>query len=141
TQSFRHQTSNLKVNIIGYRPHSEIPHWLKAADILVLPNTAKDQISKYYTSPVKMFEYMASERPIVASDLPSIRDILNEENAFFFEPDNPKDLALAIEKLLKDKALAESIATKAHQDVQYYTWSNRAKEVLDLISRNSHLET
>src|SRR3989338_7168842 len=58
------------VKIIEHRPHDEIPFWLRAADILVLPNTAIEDISKYYTSPMKLFEYMASGRPIVPSDLP-----------------------------------------------------------------------
>ncbi|PIT95636.1 hypothetical protein COT96_00125, partial [Candidatus Falkowbacteria bacterium CG10_big_fil_rev_8_21_14_0_10_38_22] len=51
----------------GRKPHGEIPIWLKAADVLVLPNTAKEKISKYYTSPLKLFEYMAAQKPIVAS--------------------------------------------------------------------------
>ncbi len=80
---------------------------------------------------------MASKTPIVASDLPSIRDILNEENAVFFEPDNPKSLALAIKQLLEDVNLAKKVAHQGHQDVQKYTWDNRAKEILDLIVQNS----
>ena len=44
--------------------------------------------------------YMASKRPIVASDLPTIREILNEENAILVEPGNPKALAEGIEKVL-----------------------------------------
>ena len=125
---------------MGYKPHAEIPYWLKAADILVLPNTEKDHFSEYYTSPLKMFEYMASKRPIAASDLPSIRDILNEENAIFFEPDNAESLASAINQLLEDEVFAKKITHQAHQDVQKYTWDNRAKEILDLIASNSLFE-
>ena len=62
--------SNIK--FVGFRPHEEIVLWQKSADVLVLPNTAKEKISKYYTSPMKLFEYMASGRIILASDLPSI---------------------------------------------------------------------
>ena len=49
-----------KVNmkVLGHRPYSEIPYYLKAADVLVLPNTAKDNVSKFYTSPLKLFEYI-----------------------------------------------------------------------------------
>jgi len=67
-----------KVLLIERRPHSEIPYYLKAADVLVIPNKKGDQFSEEYTSPLKLFEYMASGVPIVASDLPSIRDILYE---------------------------------------------------------------
>lgn len=136
-KEFKIENARFKIQVVGHKPHSEIPYWLKAADVLVLPNTAKEDISKYWTSPLKMFEYMASKTPIVASDLPSIRDILNEENAVFCEPDNPKSLALAIEKILKDKVLAKKVAYQAYQDVQKYTWDNRAKEILNLIVQNS----
>lgn len=128
------------IKIIGHRLHSEIPYWQKAADILVLPNTAKEDISKYWTSPMKMFEYMASGRPIVASDLPSLGEIFRdfsrnpkEGNTVLVEPDNPEALALGIGKLLQDYQLAAKISSKAFQDVQQHTWGKRAEEILDFI--------
>lgn len=137
-EKFKVQSSNFKVNIVDQRPHSEIPYWLKAADILVLPNTAKENISKYWTSPIKMFEYMASKRPIVASDLPSIREILNENNSILVKPDLPEDLARGIKKILKDKNLAEKISNQAFRDVQNYTWQKRARNILRFIFQQTH---
>ena len=119
--------------IIGYRSHSEIPYWLKAADVLVLPNSGKEEISKYWTSPIKMFEYMASKRPIMASDLPSIREILNEGNAILVQPDNPQGLAEGIRKVLENKNLAEKISARAFDDVKQHTWAKRAEKILDFI--------
>jgi len=98
---------------VAHRPHKEIPYWLKAADVLVLPNSEKYDISKYWTSPLKLFEYMVSGRPIVASDLPSIREILNETNSVLVESDNPEKLALGIKIVLEDFAFSEGISTKA----------------------------
>jgi glycosyltransferase involved in cell wall biosynthesis len=112
---------------ITHRPHSEMPYWLKAADMLVLPNSGKYDISKYWTSPLKLFEYMASNRPIVASALPSIREVLNQRNSILVEPDNPENLANGIEKVLNDKELGDRISKQAFVEVQNYTWSKRAK--------------
>ncbi|MCK4826704.1 glycosyltransferase, partial [bacterium] len=57
-KNFKLQTSNFKLNIVGHRPHSEIPYWLRAADVLILPDLAVKDILKYGASPMKMFEYM-----------------------------------------------------------------------------------
>jgi glycosyltransferase involved in cell wall biosynthesis len=121
------------IKFIERLPHSEIPKVLKAADILVLPNSGLTDISRYYTSPLKLFEYMASGRPIVASDLPSIREILNENNAWFFEADNEKSLAESITRLLEDERVGDSIAAQALKDASKYSWINRSQLILDKI--------
>lgn len=126
--------------VLGQKSHREIPLYLKAADVLVLPSSRRSSnprfidYSLFDTSPIKLFEYMASRRPIVASDLPSLREVLNEKNAIFAESDNPEDLAQAIEKVLKDRESGEELSEQAHRDVQQYTWDNRAKIVLDFIN-------
>ena len=79
---------------------------------------------------------MASKRPIVASDLPSIREILNEGNAILVQPDNPQGLAEGIRKVLENKNLAEKISARAFRDVQNYTWQKRAENILEFISQN-----
>ena len=66
--------------------------WSKAVDILVLPNSGKTEISRIRTSPMKMFEYMASKRPIIASNLSSLREILNKDNSILVSPDSPRDI-------------------------------------------------
>jgi|SRR3989344_9061093 len=117
----------------GHRPYSEVPYYLKSADVLVLPNSASDKVSELFTSPLKLFEYMASGKPIVASNLPSLREVLNDKNAFFFEPDNPKDLADAIKKILENRNLSNMISKQAFEDVKNYTWQKRAEKILNFI--------
>jgi glycosyltransferase involved in cell wall biosynthesis len=118
--------------IMGHEPHKDIPVFLKAADILVLPNSAKQ---KFYlgTSPIKLFEYMSSMRPVVASDIPSIAEVLNGGNSVLVMPDDPSALADGIKKLM-DTNLAGKIAEKAFEDVQLYTWQKRAEKILKFIS-------
>lgn len=131
---FRQKAKDLdNVLILGHRPHSEIPKYLAAADVLVLPNSAKKNISKYYTSPMKLFEYMASGRPIAASDLPSLREVLNEDTAVFALPDDPESLTLAIQKILSDKELSARIGQNSKELVKTFTWDGRAKKILNFI--------
>ncbi|MFH1780764.1 MAG: glycosyltransferase family 4 protein [Candidatus Nealsonbacteria bacterium] len=122
------------VKIIGHRPYAEIPFWLKAADVLCLPNSGKEEISRSWTSPLKAFEYMASNRPIVASNLPSIGEILNGENAILVEPDNPNDLARGIKKALEDEDLALKVAAQAFLEVQNYIWQKRVQKIYEYFS-------
>lgn len=121
------------VLFLGHKPYREVPWYLKAADVLVLPNKKEEKISELYTSPLKLFEYMASKRPIVASDLPSISEVLDEETAVFFEPDNPKQLVESIKKVIQSGDLAETISAKAFERVKNYTWGKRVERILEFI--------
>jgi len=123
------------VFVVGHRSHKEIPFWLKAGDVLVLPTSGKYLKEKYYVSSLKLFEYMASQKPIVASDLPSTREILNQNNSILVKPDDPKALAEGIKVALRNIDLSDKIAYQAYQDVQNYTWQKRAKNILESISR------
>jgi len=120
--------------IVGHRPYAEIPLWLKAADVLVLPNSGKEKISRSWTSPMKVFEYMASQRPIVASNLPSLREVLNDQNAFLVEADNPQKLAQGIENALGGTSLSLEVAAQAFQEVQDYTWEKRVRKIYEYFS-------
>lgn len=124
------------IKLVGIKPHYEIPIWLKAADVLILPNSGNEKISKKYTSPLKMFEYMASKRPIIASDLPSIREILNEKNAMLIKSDDEESLVDAIKKALDNKELCSNISERAFLDVQNYTWEKRAVSILNFIKND-----
>ncbi len=123
---------NSRIVIVGHRSYLEIPLWLKAADVLVLPNMGEKAISRLYTSPMKLFEYMASKRPIISSDLPSLREILNENNAFFVAPGDARGLAQEIKKNVGSNE-ARQKTEKAFLDVQQYTWEKRAKNIATYI--------
>jgi len=134
--------------------HQLVPFYLKAFDVLIAPFPDNEHY-RLYMSPLKIFEYMASKRPIVASDLPSIREILYENkrittdeepriatekkqsgvksNAILVKPDDPESLTEGIKKVLEDENLAEKISNQAFLDVQQYTWQKRAKKILNFI--------
>jgi glycosyltransferase involved in cell wall biosynthesis len=120
------------LTFIPHQPPDKIPGYLNAAHVLVLPNSKKDKRS-YWTSPLKMFEYMASGKPIIASNLPSIREVLNENNAIFFKSDDPKDLAEKIKYVLNNPKIAETKANQAKKDIREYSWHKRAETILEFI--------
>jgi glycosyltransferase involved in cell wall biosynthesis/putative flippase GtrA len=126
-----------KMLFVGWRPHEEIPFWQKAADVLVLPNTAKEDISKYYTSPMKLFEYMASQVPIVASRIPSIEEIVTDEDVFFAEADSPASFAKMIVTAVENTEEAEQKVAHAFEKVAQHTWEKRAKRVVAFIGQGS----
>ena len=127
------KTENLKVNIIGHRPYQEMPIWLKAADVVVMTGNPDHAISKSYTSPMKLFEYMASKRPIIASDLPSFREVINESNSVLVKASDPKAMSEGIKKVLGDESFSQQIVDKAYLDVKQYDWQERAKSIKKFI--------
>jgi glycosyltransferase involved in cell wall biosynthesis len=102
---------------------------LSAADALVLPNSAEKTISAEYTSPLKLFEYMAAGKPIVASDLQSVREVLDEGNACLVPPDNPKALAKGIHSVLDNPDYATRLGERAKADGVQYSWVCRAEAI------------
>ncbi len=139
-EEFKKRHAHCKnILVFGQRPHAQIPLFLAAANILVLPNSRQSAnprhipYSIYDTSPIKLFEYMASRRPIIASDLPSIREILDERTAIFFEPDNSESLSQKIGYLLSATDEAALMAERAFHAAQSYTWEKRAKIILEFM--------
>lgn len=127
------------VQVIGHVPQPEVPMYLCASDILVLPNSGKHAWSET-TSPLKLFEYMAARRPIVASALSNIKTVLqNRFNALLVEPDCSKSFVEAIGKLLKEPLLEQALANQAFEDVKYYTWERRAERIIEF-AINRHQE-
>lgn len=121
------------LHFTGIIPNREVPVYLYAADVLVMPYTAQT-VTHQYMSPMKMFEYMASGRPIVASDFPVLREVLRpDENAVLVPPANAEALTGSIQRLLADPGLSERLGAQALRDVGQYTWDCRAGKVLDFI--------
>lgn len=126
-----------RVVVRGYVPPREVPRALAAADVLVLPNSATRDVSATYTSPLKLFEYMAAGRPIVASDVAAVRDVLVHEcNALLVPPDDARALAEGIRRVCEDSSLGAKLAAQARRDVEGRTWDNRAAHIAQFITRH-----
>jgi glycosyltransferase involved in cell wall biosynthesis len=118
--------------IVSESSPKDVPAYMKAVDVLVMnyPNT--DHYARYM-SPLKLFEYMASGNPIVTTDLPSIREVLNEENSILVKWGSEKGMERGIEKLLLNDAVRTDLTERAHGDVSGYAWHHRARRIMEFV--------
>ena len=124
-----------RVELTGLLPPRSVAGRLASASVLVLPNTATT-ISSHFTSPLKLFEYLAAGRAIVASDLPAIREILDDgKTAALVPAGDAAALAAAIVRLLGDPELRERIARAAFARAADYSWDCRAARLEPVLER------
>lgn len=131
--------SHSNVYFYGFVSQCDLQPYIRALDICLLPNqkvvmpygagNSSANISNF-TSPLKMFEYMAGGKAIVASDLPALREVLNKSNSIMCDPERPEEWVQAI-IALKDRRLLIRLGNKAQEDFrESYTWLRRAEAVI-----------
>jgi glycosyltransferase involved in cell wall biosynthesis len=124
-----------RVELTGLVAPPEVPAYLARAHVLVLPNLPTT-ISAHFTSPLKLFEYMAAGRAIVASDLPAIREVVRDGETAVLVPAGDADaLAGAIGSLTADTARAHRLARAAFEAVENYSWTRRAERLEGVLER------
>ncbi|MDJ0738668.1 MAG: glycosyltransferase [Gammaproteobacteria bacterium] len=113
------------------------PDYLAACDILVSPHVPNPDGSEFFGSPTKLFEYMAMGRPIVASRLAQIGEVLDDgETALLVPPGDPQAIAAAIFCLLDQPALAQRLGDKARATaVRRHTWRDHTRRILDRLEQ------
>jgi glycosyltransferase involved in cell wall biosynthesis len=118
-----------RVTFTGMVEPARVAGLLRSAAILALPNPAS-AISNRFTSPLKLFEYLAAGRPIVASDLPSIREILHDgRDAVLVAPGDAPAFAAAIRRLIAEPETAGRMGRAAAALAPQYSWSRRAERL------------
>ena len=121
--------ANLRID--GFQPPELVPLYLAAGDLGVVPNRAKPAISAKYTSPLKVFEAMAVGLPLVASDLPSLREILTHDtDAWLVKPDDPAALAEGIRALVAEPSLRARLGKALGARAAEHSWDARAARIL-----------
>lgn len=119
---------------IGQVPHYEVASYLLAADIFILPTAPVSAEAERYTSPLKLFEYLAAGRAIIASDLPSSRAVVSEREAGFFKAGDSDDLAKEVERLAEDEGQRKELGIASQALAREYTWAKRASKIISFIS-------
>jgi glycosyltransferase involved in cell wall biosynthesis len=109
-------------------PHDTVMARLSDACIAVLPN--RDDTDSAFTSPIKLFEYMATGCAIVASDLPALREILDDSDAIWVRPADAAALAAGIRRVGEDAALASELGRRVREKSAGYTWDARAAKLI-----------
>ena len=117
--------------LLGSRPHEEIPKYLAISDILIAPfNHDYFKNSEFWWNPVKLFEYMASGKPIVSYDYKEVRKIVRD-SGLLAKPGNLNDFIKKLEYLIEDENLRRKMGRKARDiAVKEYDWKIRAKETM-----------
>jgi glycosyltransferase involved in cell wall biosynthesis len=118
-----------RVTITGLVPPREVTGRLASASALVLPNVAS-AISERYTSPLKLFEYLHLGRPIVASNLAALREVLTDGlSALLVTPGDEREMGNALLRLKNEPATAHALAAGARALAPLYTWTARAEKI------------
>jgi glycosyltransferase involved in cell wall biosynthesis len=137
-EQYRADISNKKIFnmvITGFIDNADLPLYQAACDVLLMPYQSHVSASSggdiaRYLSPMKLFEYMASGRAILSSELPVLQEVLSPLNSILLPPDNVDSWAKAICTLQKDKEYRNKLARQAKIDAQQYSWEDRAKIIL-----------
>lgn len=126
----------LNVTFTGFVPHIYLPLYHAAADVLLMPYGKQIGISSggghsaRFSSPMKMFEYLASGRPILVSDLPVFREVLDDTLAIFCPPEQAETWEQALKALLNDPERCQTLASRSRQAAQKFSWTARAARLL-----------
>lgn len=123
------------VRFAGFVANEKVPLYQASCDVLLMPYRphAIDpdrQDTSAWMSPLKMFEYMAAQRLIVASDLPVVREILNETNAVLCGPTDTSAWVGALRRAMHDAEWRRTLVLEAWRDVQARSWRTRAERIL-----------
>jgi glycosyltransferase involved in cell wall biosynthesis len=132
-----------EIRFVGPVPSREIPGQLRAASVCLAPLAYNDRNVTQGCCPIKVLEYAAAARPIVASDLPVVRELLGEGETLFFQPGDATDLARQVINLLSHPEAAQAMGERAARRVrQYFTWERAGGQLLevysDLIRKEAH---
>jgi glycosyltransferase involved in cell wall biosynthesis len=131
------------VSLLGFLENAKLPRVLAACDFLAMPYQRQVRISSgsldtsAWMSPMKLFEYMAARRVILSSDLPVLREILNEENAVLLDPEDSSAWSRAVERLMKDRSTCAALEERAWLDVQHYDWKKRVARIVAPLDREA----
>lgn len=123
-----------RLEVTGRVPQGEIPALVAGAAVAVHPLPPGQSISARFTSPLKVFEYMAMGLPVVAADVPSVREILADgRNARLYAAGEVDALAAALKEVATDGALAGRLSRAARDDAEGHTYGKRAERLLGLM--------
>lgn len=106
--------------------------YVQVSDVLIMnyPNT---EHYRYYMSPTKLFAYLGSGRAVIASDLPSIREIVDDSMVLFINPDDRNSLERAIVEMSLERVPIAQMIEKGLVQVQRFTWDSRSKRILEAL--------
>ncbi len=137
-ERWRANATEKNVAFHGHVPPSRIPAYLRAFDVLIAPYQRRVYVdggaeTSSVMSPLKIFEYMSTGRPIVCSDLPVLREVLTDETALLVPPEDPQQWAAALRSLASPERRRTLGGAARQRFLDRHTWRSRAQRIaLDL---------
>lgn len=122
-----------RIKITGWVNKDKVYELLQQTILGIVP-LKPDFFNKYLTSPLKIFDYFSCGIPILASDLPSIRELIKEnETGFFYEAGNANNLKAKFIEAVSDRARLKIMSNNIYNCARNYLWEERAKLILNII--------
>jgi len=119
------------VTIVGNVSHEEVPQYLALMDAVVAPYPA---LEDFYFSPLKLYEYMASGRAVVASRIGQVAEVIADgRTGLLYEPGNQEALIACIRRLRGDENLRKELGQNARMACATNTWRRNAERVVDWV--------
>jgi glycosyltransferase involved in cell wall biosynthesis len=118
-------------------PHHEIPQLISSADICIAPLGLNDRNVTQGACPIKVLEYMAAGRPLLASNMPIVRELVREDmDGLLFSPNDPDDLTRQVLVLLNDFELSQRLASSASERaLTKFTWHEAQKKLAKIYKK------
>jgi glycosyltransferase involved in cell wall biosynthesis len=121
--------------LLGKMPFEQLPNYIAAADIcFALFDRTYPPFKKldYYYSPIKIHEYKASGKPIIASNIGTLKNyVVNGKNGYSVNEGNIKEITEAVNKLLTQKKKAQKIGQTNRKEIMTtYNWEVQSKRLL-----------
>jgi glycosyltransferase involved in cell wall biosynthesis len=122
-----------RITITGWMNYAQLEQHLAKATVGIIP-LVDNFYNRYLTAPTKLFDYLAFGIPVIASDLPSIRDFVSDSDALaFVPPERPEALAWEIDNILNNRKVYEELSNNSHHLARSYLWKNRANAMIEFM--------
>lgn len=125
------------VYVPGECANSEVPIWLAAADVLLVPWPASQKSYHQHVTPMKLFECMGAKRAVVAARHPTITSVVSEEDVLLYRPGDARDFASRVREAAAGGVAVEQMAERAYRHAEEHTLGRRAERIIAFMERTS----